>query len=180
MSDSDSEPRASDELVASIHNELRSLARLHMAGETPGHTLQVTALVSEAFLRLRDRLGAARRDPAWFYLIAADAMRRVLIEHARRKKAHRRGGDLSRLQLDLAEVADTANFEQVVAVNDAIVELGRVSPRSARIVRLRFYTGLREEEVAAVMGLSRRTVRREWAFARAWLFRALRGVSDAR
>lgn len=164
--------QAEDAAIAAIHRELQALARRYMAREYPGHTLQATALVHEAFLRLRSQLPTAKEDPARFCLAAAEAMRRILIDHARRKDSLRRGGDLRRLPLDLAEVADIGG-EEASAVDEAITKLGQHSARASAVVRLRFFVGLREHEVARVLGLSERTVRREWAFARAWLFREL-------
>jgi RNA polymerase sigma factor (TIGR02999 family) len=169
------EPTDDIQLTA-IHDKLRALARKQMAGERDGHTLQATALVNEAWLSMRDRLEGVRGDPARFYSMAAESMRRILIDHARRRGAKKRGGPgLKKLSLDLAEVAQTADVTEVMAIDEAIAELQNVNQRAAEVVRLRFFAGLDEAAVADAMTMSERTVRREWAFARAWLYRRLAG-----
>ncbi|MHC5062925.1 MAG: ECF-type sigma factor [Planctomycetota bacterium] len=171
MSSSDSP--AGDEFFHSVHDQLRRLAEKQMAGERVEHTLQATALVNEAWLSLREKLGDAGADPARFYMAAAEAMRCILIDHARRKRAQKRGGSLAKLSLDLVEVAQTANYQEVQALDEAISKLEEKSPRAAMAVRLRFFAGLSEVEAASTMGVSERTLRREWAFARAWLYKEL-------
>ncbi|MEM7204802.1 MAG: ECF-type sigma factor [Planctomycetota bacterium] len=166
---------ADPELLASVHARLRALADRQMARERANHTLQATALVNEAWMSLRDEVTAARDNPAGFYLAAAESMRRILIDHARRRNAQKRGGDLGRLSLDLVEVASDANLGQVCAIDEAIDGLAAVSERAAKVVRLRFFAGLDEAEAARVLETSPRTVRREWAFARAWLYQKLAG-----
>jgi len=167
--------QASDDgaLFTRVYAELKSLARRHMSGERAEHTLQATALVSEVWLRLRDQVDEARDNPGRFYAAAAESMRRILIEHARRRGRKKRGGDLQKLSLDLATAADSANLDQVLAIDAAIEGLEAASPRAAALVRLRFFAGLTEVEAAEVLGISERTVRREWIFTRAWLFDAL-------
>jgi RNA polymerase sigma factor (TIGR02999 family) len=160
-------------LLTRVYAELKSLARHHMAGERAGHTLQATALVSEAWLRLRDQVGEARANPGRFYAAAAESMRRILIEHARSRGRKKRGGDLRRLSLDLVTVADSADLDQVLAIDAAIEGLEAANPRAGALVRLRFFAGLREVAAADVLGISERTARREWTFARAWLYDAL-------
>jgi RNA polymerase sigma factor (TIGR02999 family) len=160
-------------MIAVVYAQLRGIAARQMADERRAHTLQATALVHEAWLALSDRLEEVRNEPRRFFLAAAEAMRRILIDHARRRGARKRGGDLLRLPLDLVEVADTADVEQVLALDDAIAALASANPRAAEVVRLRFFSGLGELETAEVLGLSERTVRREWAFARAWLYQRL-------
>jgi RNA polymerase sigma factor (TIGR02999 family) len=172
---SDSVGRPSEELLLTVHAELRQIARRQMARERTAHTLQATALVHEAWLALRDRLDEARDDPARFYLAAAESMRRILIDHARRRNAQKRGGRLQKLSLDVVEVAETASLDEVLAIDEAIQRLAAAQPRAADVVRLRFFAGLGEEEAAQALGLSERTVRREWSFARAFLFRLLGG-----
>ncbi|MCR9246338.1 MAG: ECF-type sigma factor [bacterium] len=162
------------EQLSAVHDKLRALARKQMAGERGDHTLQATALVNEAWLSLRDRLDGVREDPARFFGMAAEAMRRILIDHARRRGAQKRGGPhLQKLSLDVAEVASTANLEDVLAIDDAIKALAELNSRAAEIVRLRFFAGLDEAATAKTLELSDRTVRREWAFARAWLYQRL-------
>ena len=172
-------PRPSETLLRSVHDQLKRLAQRQLSQERAGHTLQATALVHEAWLTLRDRLPEARDDPGRFHLAAAESMRRILIDHARRRNAQKRGGNLARLSLDVVEVADSANLDQVLAIDEAIEQLARTSGRAAEVVRLRFFTGLEETEVAQALGISERTVRREWSFARAWLFRKLNGEAPA-
>jgi RNA polymerase sigma factor (TIGR02999 family) len=162
----------SDSYLATVHKHLRAMAERQMADERAGHTLQATALVNEAWMSLRDRLDA-RENPGRFYLAAAESMRRILIDHARRRGAKKRGGDLRRMPLDIVQVAATANLGQVIAIDEAIAALEEVSDRAATVVRLRFFSGLDERETADAMRVSERTVRREWAFARAWLYRRL-------
>ena len=174
---SDPAPRREDPLLASVHGRLRAIAERQMAGERVGHSLQATALVNEAWMALRDQLDDVRENPGKFYFAAAESMRRILIDHARRRNAAKRGGDMNRLSLDLVEVANTANLDQVLAIDEAISSLEAVSPRGASVVRLRFFAGLDEREAARTMDISERTVRREWAFARAWLFNKLAGDS---
>ncbi len=162
-----------NELFARVYTELKTLAKREMSGERADHTLQATALVSEVWMRLRGQVGEVRDNPGRFYLAAAESMRRILIEHARRRGRQKRGGDMKKLSLDLVRVADSANLDEVMAIDAAIVELREISARAATLVRLRFFAGLTEIEAAEAMGISERTARREWAFARAWLVHAL-------
>ena len=169
-----SEPTKHDEeLLSSVYARLRKMAERHLQGERQEHTLQPTALVHEAWLSMRDRLDGLRDDPARFYGAAAESMRRILIDHARRRGAKKRGGSANKLSLDLVEVAATAGLDEILELDRAIALLAEDSDRAAEVVRLRFYAGLGEEEVATVLGTSPRTVRREWAYARAFLFREL-------
>lgn len=156
-----------------MHAQLRALADRQMSGERRNHTLQATALVNEAWMALRDQLDAVRDDPPRFYMAAAEAMRRILIDHARKKNAAKRGGDLNRLSLDVVEVARTHNVDQVLAIDEAIEALAKINKRAADVVRLRFFAGLDEIEAGRALDISERTVRREWTFARAWLFQKL-------
>lgn len=174
-SDSD----AADKLYRAIHHELRGLAAGLMRRERPGHTLQPTALVHEAFLRL---VGATRldyEDRAHFFGIAARAMRQVLVDHARARRAEKRGGDVERVTLDdQLDAIDDAGLD-VFELNDALERLAREDERCAQVVELRFFGGLTEEEVAQVLGVSRRSVQREWWVAKLWLKRALSGEDEA-
>ena len=160
-------------LFGRVYAELRDLARHHMSRERSDHTLQATALVSEVWLRLRDQVDEAREQPGRFYAAAAESMRRILIEHARSRGRKKRGGDLRKLSLDLVTVADTADLDQVLSIDTAIQALEEVSERAASLIRLRFFAGLTEVEAAEAIGISERTARREWNFARAYLFDAL-------
>jgi RNA polymerase sigma factor (TIGR02999 family) len=144
-----------------------------MSRERAEHTLQATALVSEAWLRLRGQYDDARDNPGRFYVAAAESMRRILIEHARSRGTQKRGGNLQKLSLDLLITAESANLDQVLAIDAAIEGLAMASPRAAELIRLRFFAGLTESAAAEAIGISERTARREWTFARAWLFDAL-------
>lgn len=167
------EDRAADELLPLVYDQLRAAARNQMAGERQDHTLQATALVHEAYVRLVGNQEVSWENRAHFYVAAAEAMRRVLIEHARKRGRTKRGGGLSRVPLTGEELARDPNLEEIMSVDDAIRRLEERDGRMARIVRLRFFAGLGTRETAAVLGLSGRTVRREWALARAWLHREL-------
>jgi RNA polymerase sigma factor (TIGR02999 family) len=169
-----------EDLLAAVYSRLRGMAERQLNGERTGHTLQPTALVHEAWLNLRDRLDGLRDEPARFFGAAAEAMRRILIDHARRRGAKKRGGGLDRVSLDLVELANTAGVDELLELDQAISALAKASPRSAEVVRLRFYAGLGEQEVADVLDSSVRTIRREWAFARAYLFRWLHGAPSER
>ncbi|MCA8976889.1 MAG: sigma-70 family RNA polymerase sigma factor, partial [Planctomycetes bacterium] len=156
-----------EELLDAVYRRLRGMAERQLAGERRDHTLQPTALVHEVWLGLRDRLDSLRCEPARFYAAAAESMRRVLIDHARRRGAQKRGGGAARLPLDLVELSATAAADDILELDEAIARLAAQNPRCAEVVRLRFYAGLGEDEAAQVLGTSPRTVRREWAFARA-------------
>lgn len=161
--------RAAEELLPLVYAELRELANRRLAGEGPGHTLQATALVHEAYIRLVGDPSQEWESRRHFFAAAAQAMRRILIESARKRKRLKRGGDRRRLPASLAELAETDNFEEIVAVDDAIRRLGEEDAQAAKVVRLRFFAGLSVEETARALELSPRTVAREWAYARAWL-----------
>ena len=154
------QPAGDDEIFARVYTELKTLAKRQMSGERADHTLQATALVSEVWMRLRDQVDEARDNPGRFYLAAAESMRRILIEHARRRGRQKRGGDMKKLSLDLVRVADSANLDEVLAIDAAIAELGEISARAATLVRLRFFAGLTETEAAAAMAISERTARK--------------------
>ena len=157
----------------SIYQELRRLAHLMFAGERGARTLQATALVHEAFLRLRDCGEATAADPVRFRRAAAVAMRCILIDHARSRGSARRGGGLLPASLDSVELAAAGDFTQVLAVDEAIERLAAESPELAEVVRLRFYAGLEVAEVARTLDRSERSVQRDWTFAKARLFRFL-------
>ncbi len=173
------DPRAARELLPLVYVQLRKAAQLQMAGERPDHTLQATALVHEAYLRLVGSRQTNFDNAAHFYVAAAEAMRRILIEHARKRARIKRGGDQRRVSLSAAYLAEEARPEEIMSVADAIGRLEKLDGRMARIVRLRFFVGLSVDETAEALGLSGRTVRREWALARAWLHRELSGDKRA-
>ncbi len=164
---------SSHELLPVVYDELRNLARQRMAMERPGHSLQATALVHEAFMRIIGDRKEGWTSRALFFAAAAEAMRRILNEHARHRGRAKDGGRCQRVTLSGIDLAANDDLDQVVAVDEAVQRLQQADPRAADIVRLRFYAGLSEAETAAALDLSDRTVRREWAYARAWLFDAL-------
>jgi RNA polymerase sigma factor (TIGR02999 family) len=167
------EPLDQEALFTLVYDELRQIAARQMARERPGHTLQATALVHEAYERLVAGEPLAWANRAHFFFSAAEAMRRILIEHARARGARKRGGDRARLPVNLADLAANDDPQTILAVDDAISRLEETDPRAARIVRLRFYAGLDLAETSQALQMSERTVRREWSYARVQLFRIL-------
>jgi len=167
------DPEAAERLLSLVYGELRHLAAAHMAREKPGQTLQPTALVHEAWLRLSVNSSPGWENRAHFFAAAAEAMRRILIESARRKQALKRGAGVVRINLDDVDVAATTDSETLLALDEALERLVAEDAESARIVKLRFFAGLTNEETAAAIGLSVRTVKRHWTFARAWLYEHL-------
>jgi RNA polymerase sigma factor (TIGR02999 family) len=164
------DPKAADELMPLVYEELRKLAAAKMAQQPDGQTLQATALVHEAWLRLADgpnRQYASRRH---FFSAAAQAMRHLLIERARRKLRERHGGALQRVDADEVEIAAPADDERLIQINTALEELALLAPEKAEVVKLRFFVGLDENEIAELLDLSPRTVERYWSYAKAWLF----------
>jgi RNA polymerase sigma factor (TIGR02999 family) len=167
--------RALDRLTPLVYVELRQLATRFMRRERPGHTLQTTALIHEAYLRLIDANDVHWQGRAHFFAIAANIMRRILVEHARRRNADKRGGSIVRLPLDeTLAVADETDVD-LLAIDEALDRLATVDPQQARIVELRFFSGLSVEETAAALGVSPKTVKRDWSVARAWLRREIGG-----
>jgi RNA polymerase sigma factor (TIGR02999 family) len=160
---------ARDALIPLIYNELRRIARRHLGHERPDHTLQSAALVNEAYLRLVGQKKPEWRNRAHFFGVAAHMMRHILVDHARNRRAVKRGADAPRLSLD-PEIALPQKPElDLVALDGALNKLAGLDPRESRVIELRFFGGLSIEETAVVMGISPRTVKREWATARAWL-----------
>ena len=166
--------QALDQLLPLVEEELHRLAHRYMKREREGHTLQTTALVNEAYLRLIDQRGVRWQNRAHFFAIAAEMMRRILIDHARKHAYQKRGGGARQLPLDEAAVLTDDRASELVALDEALRSLARVDERKSRIVELRFFGGLSVEEVAEVMGVSPDTVTREWRRARAWLSREVR------
>lgn len=168
------DPKAADQLLPLVYDELRRLAAARMAQEKPGQTLQATALVHEAWLRL----AGPDEKKAWnsrghFFGAAAEAMRRILVDRARQKARIRHGGGLERVDLGQVTLAAQDSSETVLAMNDALEALARESPRKAEIVRLRYFIGLDNQEIARALGMSLSTVERSWVFARSWLHREM-------
>ena len=163
-----------ERLVPLLYAELRTLARVQLRNERSGHTLQTSDLVHETYLRLAGDQVQAWHGRRHFFSAAAEAMRRILIEHARRRSRLKRGGEQTRVSLSEVSITGEENPEDLLALDDAIQRLEQQDPRAAEIVRLRFFAGLSVEETADALELSPRTVKREWAVARAWLFDRLR------
>jgi RNA polymerase sigma factor (TIGR02999 family) len=169
------EPRAAERLLPLVYDELRKLAAHKLAQEKPGQTVQATALVHEAYIRLVD----AEKIQHWnsrghFFAAAAEAMRRIVLDRARNKRRLKRGGGGHRLEIDLGEIPDQAPDVDLLALDEALELLERDDPVCARLVKLRYFAGLGQGEAAEVLGLPRRTADRHWAFARAWLYDRLR------
>ena len=162
--------QASDELLPLVYSELRRLAAQRMSQEAAGNTLQPTALVHEAWLRLVGNQNVAWQNRAHFFGAAAEAMRRILIEHARRKSRLKRGSGQALLDIADLDIAAAIPDDKILLVDEALEQLKSESPERARIVMLKFFAGLTNEQVAEALNLNERTVRRQWNFARAWLF----------
>ena len=171
--------QSTDRLLETVYDQLRKIAQQRMQDEKPGHTLQATALVHEAYLRLvRNNEKVQWSSRAQFYVAAAQAMQRILVEHARKKKRLKRGGDRQPVVSNVVDLARDENLEDVVALHEAIERLEGEDPRAALVTRLRFYAGLTVEETARAMKVSERTVMREWVYARAWLRDALGPIAE--
>lgn len=172
--------QAAAELLPLVYGELRRMAAAKMAGERAGHTLQPTALVHEAYLRLVDANGNGSEANGWegrghFFAAAAEAMRRILIESARKRGSRKRGGDLQRVDFQEAELADRCGDEDLIALDEALERLEAHDPESALVVKLRFFAGMTLHETAAAMGKSPRSIDRLWSYAKAWLHREVVG-----
>ena len=176
------DPQAAEQLLPLVYKELRRLAADKMAQEKPGQTLQATALVHEAYLRLVDTEKAQHWDSrGHFFAAAAESMRRILVEDVRRKRRIRHGGDHRRLDLDEFEEADEAPADAILAMDEALTKLGKEEQLVAEVVKFRYFGGLTFEETAAALGISVRTAKRHWAYAKAWLYqeiRQLRGLGE--
>jgi RNA polymerase sigma factor (TIGR02999 family) len=169
------DPKAANQLLPIVYDELRKLAAARMTNEAAGHTLQPTALVHEAWLRLtHDQPNTPFANRAHFFAAAAEAMRRILIDHALAKATGKRGGGWKRLDLDKVEIAADADDDTLLLVNESLEQLAKEKPAAAEIVKLRFFVGLTLEEAGQVMGFTARTAKRHWAFARAWLYDAMK------
>ena len=170
--------QAAGELLPLVYEELRRLAAHKMANEIPGQTLQPTALVHEAWLRLVGKDGHAQfKSRGHFFGAAAEAMRRILIENARRKQAQRHGGGQQRVDLQGIEIATEVKSDELLALNDALDKFARMDPAKAELVKLRYFVGLTIEEAAEILGISPPTAKRHWTFARAWLYAEIKAGS---
>jgi RNA polymerase sigma factor (TIGR02999 family) len=168
------DPKAAGELLPLVYEELRRLAAHKMANEAAGHTLQPTALVHEAWLRLTDSTRQEWRGREHFFSAAAEAMRRILVENARRKLRLRHGGGLQRVDFDVVDLAIAQDDEKCLRVHELLDRLAEADSRKAEVVKLRVFAGLQVQEIAAVLNASEKTVQRDWTFAKAWLSRELK------
>lgn len=162
-------PDAGDDQFLRLYGELRGIADRMLRREAPGHTLQPTALLNEAWIKLSGSPGAARLERSHYLAVAARAMRQVLVEYARRRRSAKRGGDLAPVTLADEQLGISMPLDDLIALDDALAGLARRDERLAKVVELRFFAGLEEEEVARALGVTSRTVQRDWAKARAWL-----------
>jgi RNA polymerase sigma factor (TIGR02999 family) len=172
---SDGDARARDEMLPLVYDELRRLATMYLLRERRDHTLQPTALVHEAYLRLVDQRQVNWKNRAQFVGLAAVMMRRILVNHARDRAAGKRGGDMRRVPLSEVDGAGKPRDVDVIVLNDALDQLGAFDSRKSRIVELKFFGGLTTDEIAEVLQLSPATVERDWSFARAWLYDTIGG-----
>ena len=170
------DPKAADELPPLVYGELRKLAASKMARESPNQTLQPTALVHEAWQRLVGKDNPQFANRAHFFSAAAEAMRRILIDNARRKRALRHGGGQQRVEMEGLDVAAPSDEDELLAVNDALDKLAAIHAVQAEVVKLRYFVGMTNVETAQALGLSERTVKNYWAYARAWLFREIKAT----
>jgi RNA polymerase sigma factor (TIGR02999 family) len=174
---SDGDQSALERLTPVVYGELHRLARRYMKGERSGHSLQTTALVNEAYMRLVDYERMQWQNRAHFFAVSAKLMRRILVEHARRHNL-KRGGGVQHVSLDHAALVDSDQDADLVALDDAMNGLARIDPRKVQVVEMRFFGGLSVEETAEVLKVSPVTVKRDWRAARAWLYRELTGGTD--
>jgi RNA polymerase sigma-70 factor (ECF subfamily) len=167
--------RALERLIPLVHHELHQIARRHMRHERPGHTLQATALVNEAYLRLIDTKDVTWRDRAHFLAVCARVMRHILVDHARSQRSQKRGGHATKVTLDEALVVTNEASLDFTALDDALNALAKFDERKSRVIELRFFGGLTVEETASVVDVSPETVMRDWQLAKVWLRREMRG-----
>ena len=166
---------ALDELMPLVYDELRRLAARYMRGERPGHTLQTSALVNEAYLRLAGNDEIQWQNRAHFFGVAAQAMRRILVDHARRRGGQKRGGNGHKVEFDEALLVSAERASEVVALDEALARLAEIAPRKSQLVELRFFGGLSIEEAAEVLKVSPGTAMRDWTFVKAWLRKEITG-----
>ena len=165
------------ELTPLVYEELRRLAHRQMGAERPDHTLQTTALVSEAYLRLADQTNPRWQDRAHFFAVAARAMRQILVNYAKSYRAQKRGGGAIKIALDEAAIVSPEQSRAIVELHEALERLGTLDSRKARVVELKYFAGLNHDEIAEVMKISTVTVRRDWVFAKAWLYDELHNAA---
>ena len=170
---------ALDKLIPLVYQELRRIARKYMQQERAGNTLQTSALINEAYIRLVDYKRTRWQDRAHFFAVASQAMRRILVERARRRGRQKRGGATQRVSLDEAADLAAERVGAIVALDQALTDLYDIAPRKAQVVEMRYFGGLNNDEIGEVLGVSPPTVQREWRAARAWLYRAIsEGIGD--
>jgi RNA polymerase sigma-70 factor (ECF subfamily) len=165
------------ELTPLIYEELRRLAHHHMGGQRPDHTLQTTALVNEAYLRLADQTNPSWQNRAHFFAVAARAMRQILVSYAKSYRAQKRGGGAIKVELDEAAIVSPEQSKEIVDLHEALERLATLDSRKARVVELKYFGGLNHGEIAEVMKISTVTVRRDWVFAKAWLYTELHNAA---
>jgi RNA polymerase sigma factor (TIGR02999 family) len=170
---SNGDAAALEQLTPLVYEELRRLAARYMGRERPGHTLQTSALINEAYMRLVDARGVQWQNRAHFFAVSAQVMRRILVDFARARQNLKRGGGTRPVSLDETKVAAPERSADLLALSEALERLAVLSPRQSRVVELRYFGGLTEEEMAEVLSISPRTVRNDWGLARAWLYREL-------
>ena len=171
------EEAALEKLTPLVYEELRRLAHRYMAGQQPDHTLQTTALVNEAYLRLVDQTKPSFANRSHFFAVAATAMRQILVNHAKAQQRLKRGGGASKVELDTAALISPEQTKTVLDVDEALERLARLDSRKAQVVELKYFGGLNQDEIAEVLKISIVTVRRDWLFARAWLYTELQNVA---
>ena len=171
------EEAALEKLTPLVYEELRRLAHRYMAGQQPDHTLQTTALVNEAYLRLVDQTKPSFANRSHFFAVAATAMRQILVNHAKAQQRLKRGGGASKVELDTAALISPEQTKTVLDVDEALERLAQLDSRKAQVVELKYFGGLNQDEIAEVLKISIVTVRRDWLFARAWLYTELQNVA---
>ena len=165
------------ELTPLVYQELRCLAHHFMEGQRPDHTLQTTALVNEAYLRLADQTNPSWQNRAHFFAVAARAMRQIVVDYARSQQSQKRGGGLLRIELDEAAIVSPEQSKEIVDLHEALERLATLDSRKAQVVELKYFGGLNYDEMAEVLKISRVTVRRDWEFAKVWLYTELHGTA---
>jgi len=165
------------ELAPLVYDELRRVAHHHLGGQRPNHTLQTTALVNEAYLRLADQTHPGWQNRAHFFAVAARAMRQILVSYARSQRSQKRGGGAIKVDLDEVPLVSPKESQEIVDLHEALEQLSTLDSRKAQVVELKYFGGLNYDEIAEVLKISRITVRRDWEFAKIWLYTELRSVS---
>jgi RNA polymerase sigma-70 factor (ECF subfamily) len=176
----DGDEKAIDRLMPLVYDELNRLAHRYMRRERPGHSFQTNDLVNEAYLRLVDHKGMRWQNRAHFYAVAAQAMRRILVDRARSRGSIKRGGDIQLVDLEQADTAPEKQADELVALDDALTDLAAMDPRKAKVVEMRYFGGMSVEETAEALDVSPVTIMRDWNTAKAWLLRALTSDSQTK